>query len=214
MQYPNAKKGINRIFMAEVLALLGAVVITAGSVILAFKGNTMTDVEAYTSGGGLAAKIIIAGAIIVLVGFLFKFFGVSKAAMDESNFKKALALIVIGFVAAIVHSAAEGRIEILSEIGGVVENVCQLMSTLFIIYGVKAIAVQLNDNHVNKLCDRTVKMIMLVYLLAIALCVILLFINNETMAVIAGIIALIIAVLSIIASLVFLSMLNNARKMI
>ena len=214
MDYSNAKKGINRIFTAEVLSLLGALVAAVGSVLLAIQGTTMTDAETYTSGDALAAKIILAGGVLVLIGFLFKFFGVQKAALDEAYFKKAMALIIIGFVAGIVHSATDGHIEVLSEVGNMVENICQLLSSVFIIYGVRAIAVNLNDNHVKNICDRTLKLIMLTYLLNIALCIIVMFIKNDTMAVIAGIIALAIAVLSIIASLVFLSMLNNARKMI
>ena len=212
--YPNAKKGINRIFLGELIAILGMVIIAIGSGILAVKGQTMTDLSTYTSGANIAALVILIGGLMVLVAFLFKFFGISKASIDEGDFKKALALLVIGFVASIVHSAVDGRIEVVAEIANILTNVCELLVTIFIISGIKSLAEKVNDRHVFDMCNRTYKLIIAVYVLIIALTVVALFVTNETMAVIAGLIALAIAILAIVAIIVFLSLLNNARKML
>ena len=212
--YPNAKKGINRIFLGELIAILGMVVIAIGSGILAVKGQTMTDLSTYTSGANIAALVILIGWLMVLVAFLFKFFGISKASIDERDFKKAMALLVIGFVASIVHSAVDGRIEVVAEIANIITNVCELLVTIFIISGIKSLAEKVNDRHVFDMCNRTYKLIIAVYVLIIALTVVALFVTNETMAVIAGLIALAIAILAIVAIIVFLSLLNNARKML
>ena len=212
--YPNAKKGINRIFLGELIAILGMVVIAIGSGILAVKGQTMTDLSTYTSGANIAALVILIGGLMVLVAFLFKFFGISKASIDEQDFKKAMALLVIGFVASIVHSAVDGRIEVVAEIANIITNVCELLVTIFIISGIKSLAEKVNDRHVFDMCNRTYKLIIAVYVLIIALTVVALFVTNETMAVIAGLIALAIAILAIVAYIVFLSLLNNARKML
>ena len=212
--YPNAKKGINRIFLGELIAILGMVVIAIGSGILAVKGQTMTDLSTYTSGANIAALVILIGGLMVLIAFLFKFFGISKASIDEQDFKKAMALLVIGFVASIVHSAVDGRIEVVAEIANIITNVCELLVTIFIISGIKSLAEKVNDRHVFDMCNRTYKLIIAVYVLIIALTVVALFVTNETMAVIAGLIALAIAILAIVAIIVFLSLLNNARKML
>ena len=212
--YPNAKKGINRIFFFYLIAILGMVVIAIGSGILAVKGQTMTDLSTYTSGANIAALVILIGGLMVLVAFLFKFFGISKASIDERDFKKAMALLVIGFVASIVHSAVDGRIEVVAEIANIITNVCELLVTIFIISGIKSLAEKVNDRHVFDMCNRTYKLIIAVYVLIIALTVVALFVTNETMAVIAGLIALAIAILAIVAIIVFLSLLNNARKML
>ncbi len=212
--YPNAKKGINRIFLGELIAILGMVVIAIGSGILAVKGQMMTDLSTYTSGANIAALVILIGGLMVLVAFLFKFFGISKASIDERDFKKAMALLVIGFVASIVHSAVDGRIEVVAEIANIITNVCELLVTIFIISGIKSLAEKVNDRHVFDMCNRTYKLIIAVYVLIIALTVVALFVTNETMAVIAGLIALAIAILAIVAYIVFLSLLNNARKML
>ena len=212
--YPNAKKGINRIFLGELIAILGMVIIAIGSGILAVKGQTMTDLSTYTSGANIAALVILIGGLMVLVAFLFKFFGISKASIDERDFKKAMALLVIGFVASIVHSAVDGRIEVVAEIANIITNVCELLVTIFIISGIKSLAEKVNDRHVFDMCNRTYKLIIAVYVLIIALTVVALFVTNETMAVIAGLIALAIAILAIVAIIVFLSLLNNARKML
>ena len=63
--YPNAKKGINRIFLGELIAILGMVIIAIGSGILAVKGQTMTDLSTYTSGANIAALVILIGGLIV-----------------------------------------------------------------------------------------------------------------------------------------------------
>lgn len=212
--YPNAKKGINRIFLGELIAILGMVIIAIGSGILAVKGQTMTDLSTYTSGANIAALVILIGGLMVLIAFLFKFFGISKASIDERDFKKAMALLVIGFVASIVHSAVDGRIEVVAEIANIITNVCELLVTIFIISGIKSLAEKVNDRHVFDMCNRTYKLIIAVYVLIIALTVVALFVTNETMAVIAGLIALAIAILAIVAIIVFLSLLNNARKML
>lgn len=211
--YPNAKKGIGRIFTGQIFGLLAALLAGVGTAMIEIKGRELQDINDLLQGNIGPLSLLGIGAVLALIAFLFKFTGIKRASEDESGFKKALVFLVLGIVASFLGGFFTGRSEMVSEITEIVDSVCGMLVTLFIISGTKSLAEKIGNEHVRSLASSTYKMVLLIYLLIIALGVIALFVENDAMAIIAGILAIGILVLTIIAYIVFLKMLNQARKM-
>jgi hypothetical protein len=211
--YLNAKKGISRIYTGQLISILAALCAGIGTAIITIRGTEAQDVSELINGNIGPLSLLGIGAVLAILAFLLEFLGIKKASEDEVGFTKALTFLVVGFVASLIGGFFTGRSEIVYEITDVISNVCNLLVTLFIISGTKSLAEKIGNEHVRSLASSTYKMIILIYLLAIALSVISLLIKNDTMAIVAGLLGLGILVLTVIAFVVFLKMLNQARKM-
>ena len=209
----NAKKGISRIYTGLLISILAALCAGIGTTIITIRGREMQDVNDLLSGNAGPLTLLGIGAVLALIAFLLKFLGIKKASLDEDRFTKALKFLVIGLVVSFVGGFFTGRSEIVYEIAEILNGVCDMLVTLFIISGTKSLAEKVGNEHVRSLASNTYKMILLIYLLVIALGVIALFIENSKMAIIAGILTIGILILTIIAFIVFLKMLSQARKM-
>jgi hypothetical protein len=76
------------------------------------------------------------------------------------------------------------------------------------------LAENIGNMNVKKLGSSTLRMILLIYALIIALQVISLFFKGDSLTVVALILLVAVAVLSVIAYILFLKMLNQGRKML
>ncbi|MBQ9180292.1 MAG: hypothetical protein IJ132_05770 [Firmicutes bacterium] len=208
--YGNAKRGITLIYMGQLLSIAAAIMMMISVGMIAVKGEAPT-VEDVSS---TSMILMVVGLLCALAAFLMKFFGVTKASSDDGNFKKALTFLIIGLVASIIQSAVDGRIDWLSDLGAIAKGICDLAVTVFIIRGVATIAENIGNDPVRELGNRTLKMIVLIYLLVIAMGVIMLLLNGDSMATVEGILAIGAMVISVIAYIMFLKLLSQGRKML
>ena len=103
MRYPNAAKGIKKIFLAEILSIIAAVLCVGVLVLLA-----VSHVNLNESGDVLRDKLKASGmstpfliySLGTLVLFLFSYIlnmaGITQAAHDEESFRRALWAAVAG----------------------------------------------------------------------------------------------------------------------
>lgn len=209
--YGNAKRGITLIYMGQLLSIAAAIIMSISVGMIAIKGGDTPTVEDVSS---TSMILMVVGLLCALAAFLLKFFGVTKASSDEGNFKKALTFLIIGLVASIIQGAVDGRIDWLSDLGAVAKGICDLAVTVLIIRGVATIAENIGNDPVRELGNRTLKMIVLIYLLVIAMGVIMLLLNGDGMAIVEGILAIGTMIISIIAYIMFLKLLSQGRKML
>ena len=212
--YDNAKKGLGRIYFGELLQILSTVLLCAGAVAAAIKEDEISHAKDLLDGGAGVLGILLAGLLLMLVAFLFTFFGVKRAAKDEAGFNKALIFLVIGIIATIAEGILINFSETAAEGVSILNSLCDTLVTIFIIRGTMNLAENIGNMNVKKLGSSTLRMILLIYALIIALQVISLFFKGDSLTVVALILLVAVAVLSVIAYILFLKMLNQGRKML
>ena len=106
MRYPRAYAGVKKIFIAEILELIGSVLTSFGAVSAvagaagASAGMSSSASSAFTLGG---VSLAIPGLIILLVGEVLMLVGLKQAGDDEPQYLKkafyaAIAMVVVSVV--------------------------------------------------------------------------------------------------------------------
>ena len=217
MKFPNAYEGIKKIFTSEILNIISAfcLVIAAGASAVALAGvisagdvDSMNSAQtAAAAGGGIAAGIFgIAGAVIGVIAFILMLVGLNKARKDDPNFNIAFMFVFIGILCTIIGAFIPGVIgSIFKSIG----SVSNLIITIYIILGIRSLAIQLGDSAVEQKTRTMFGILVAVYCLAIIASIISLFAVS-----VASIIALVSVVLNLIGYIIFLVLLAQAKKML
>ena len=131
MRYPNADKGIKKIYLAEILGILAAVLaivlvimVAANNVDANMSGEEVAQAIETAKIGGPVVVFGIFMMLLVLAAYILNLIGISNAAKDEDGFKRALwvllASMAFGIVAAILENS-----------NAMVANWLKVPSTLF-----------------------------------------------------------------------------------
>ena len=106
MRFPNAFRGIKKIWLAELLMLLAAVVGIILIVVIA-ANSTMVGEEIVVNKAAVETPAAILGiitALIALVAFVLNLLGLINARKDDAAFKVALLVTVLGIVASAISA--------------------------------------------------------------------------------------------------------------
>ncbi|MBQ9471775.1 MAG: hypothetical protein IJU73_01385 [Ruminococcus sp.] len=230
MKFPNATKGVKKLFTAELLKLISVICLAAAIIcaVLLFVSASNNS----TAGAGastIAAMIfLVASSILMIISGIMMLVGLVQAGRDEGAFKSALICILVEVVALIVasiisanSSAGIGGSFDLSVAGSslslshLITSVANLLITVFIITGIIRLADQLNDGSVSAKGSNVLKIIVVVNVLVIIADIIaLIFGANPASAVTCGILLIVALVLQIIQFFMYLSLLSNGKKML
>lgn len=231
MSFPNAARGVKKIFTSQLLALIGAVA-TAVGFVFALLAVSAANAEAETAEGFslIFTAIMIGGAgVLFLIGFIMQIIGIGQAGKDDPSFKAAMVCLIIGIVSSVVSG-----VFVANQNGtgySICETVTKLMSlfvTIFIISGIIKLADRLNNGAVSVKGSFLLKLITAIYvLLIIASVIAVVMISTAPMDMSAlsdpvarapfitiCVIYLIVGVLQIVQYFLFLSLLSKANKML
>ena len=207
MQFPNALEGVKKIYKAEIIALIGA--------ILGFVAALLSLVGAQSGSlGGLAGAgiLIIAMSVLFIIAFIMNIVGLNKAKPDEENFKNALYMVFAGIVLSIVVGATqEGTL--IHTLGESLSNICNLLVNYLVATALLNLANRLGDAAVAQKAKSVRSLLTVVWIIALVLQVL-----GDTFTSKAGMIAVILAliasVIEIIAYIVYLGLLSKAKGML
>ena len=212
--FDNAYEGIKKIFKAEILALIAAILILAGSILSATgiqAGKDTASGNGLLVGGGL---IVIIAALLMIIASILNIIGVNRAAKDESAFKNALVALLIGIAANILVSAFSGDATV-SSIGKTISNVTEIMASYFICTGIINLADRLNDSAGSASGKKVRSILMGIWTASAVLNILtILFGTNETMQAVIGITAIVAVVISIVAYFLYICLLGKAKSML
>ena len=105
MRFPNAFRGVKKIWLAEMLMLLAAIVGIIIVIVMAANG-TMVG-EDIVINEGVKTPIAVLGivtAVIALVAFILNLIGLINANNDDSAFRIALLVTILGIVASAISA--------------------------------------------------------------------------------------------------------------
>ena len=218
MRYPNAAKGIKKIYLAEILGILALVLAIVMGIMVAGShvDTSMGGEEAAQAlqAANVGTPFVIVGVVmmlLMLVSYFMNLSGVINASKDDEGFKRALwallANIAFGVVAAILENSNAKVASWLK----VPSTLFELVVTIYVLEGIGNLARNLGKNDIadlSKQC-RTWMMCALV-LSAAAEVFVALGTTGSAFHTTSGIAA---ALLQIVAYVVYLRVLNKARLM-
>lgn len=219
MSFPNAAKGIKRIYAAEVLKLFAyfCLVITsvAASVVLASteEGGTSGLSDSLSFGTFVLTVIVgIAYAVLMIVAFIFNLTGYIKARSDNENFKTALVFLIVGIVFSVLSALVINQG--ISSILYALSTLSDTLATIFVIAGVMQIAFQLGREDINQKGVTVLKLIIAVECITFVLSFISTFFRSDTTSLISLVLMVASLLISFIKYILYLSFLSKSKKML
>ena len=214
MNFPNAANGVKKIFASEVMILFAAIfsLITALMTFTAFVAASNNSVMGGIAAGSGVAIFGFASLILFVAGYITNFIGIKKASADEEDFKNANYALVIGLVAVII-SVLLSENKMLSSACDIINNVAQLFVTVYVIQGIRNIAVKIGDSEVDSKGGDIFKVILCIYTLIFLSKAISIFFPTSTGTVLSVVLVIMAGFLSIVQYVLYLSYLSRAKKM-
>ena len=212
MRSPNAYKGVSKLFLAEILMLIGSVVSIIAAILLlaAYSSDPNGLVEGAVATMGVSSIVMVASSVLAVIGFVLNIVGLVQAKKDDNGFKFALILALICIALSIVSS-------ILANVNPNVAGWMEFAVTIFelavfeyVVLGIMSLANQLGD---QGMASFGAKVRMLISILYIVLLIIRLFSNiNVTFAGVVGVV--VGAILELVVYIGYLIYLAKAKKML
>ena len=215
MKFPNAAKGISKIFTSEILALIAAIATGVASILAAVMyASAKTNSTAGAAASGIGTLVLVLGASVLLViALILKIVGVVQTSKDEDSFKMIIYLTIFTLIVAVV-AAIFSRVTFLNNIANAVSAIGGFVTTLLIILGIGNLGVQVGNDEVIDKCSSQFKLILgigIVALLARFFCIFLPTIPAQGIVIALAVVAL---VLNVIQYILYLSLLSKAKKML
>ena len=215
MRFPNAFKGVSKLFTAQVMMLIAGIAAVISGIVSVVVGALSQNSEVAAVGALVVfGVIVVVTAVFSVIAFILNLVGLIQARKDESSFTVALITTIVGIVASALMGTFQSN-GLVSGLMNVIQIVASLATTLFVIQGIMKLANRLgNANMVNK-GNTMFKLILAVQIIAIiARFIAALFANNTALLVVAGVLAIIAAVINVVVYFLFLSYLGKAKKML
>ena len=226
MTFPNAAKGVKKLYTAEILGLIGMIITIVGLIAVVI-GTAVTVAGAAAEQGSVAVGGLIgtgvgtifsgAAAILTLIGFILQLVGYSQAGKDEGSFKTALIVVLVGVAATVVLGVLSGikpQWTVLTEITQIVNQAVGIIALCYAITGIRTLAEQLGNEAVANRGKTLLNAIIIVLCLSIVANFIGLFVHNVAGGIVAGVLALVAAVISLVRYFLYLGYLAKAKKML
>lgn len=215
MRFPNAQKGVSRIYTAEILMLITSVLaIVAGIIMIGAASVQGADADSgvMAIAGGSLVVVLISG-IVMIVAFILNLMGITSAMKDEPSFRMAMIFTLVGIGASVLSSALTSQ-QTVSNIFSWVSNLAKIIVTLTIIQGICNLAVRFRDSDMIDRGKRLMYILLSVQVLAFIASVIADIFQTSGGLATAGVIAIISAVIDIVAYFMYLGYLSRAKKML
>lgn len=171
MRFPHAAKGVSKIFSAEIISLISAVISgIAGLLFVIAAAVNETDENAAAVWALIALILIIPAGVLLVVGGIISIIGYIQAAKDESNFTRAIFCVIGNLVFGILSSCFAGQTGFLGwlcTVFDLISVVMQLLIILFTIFGLMSLSAGCNRPDMVKMGNGYLKTLLALYILGI-----------------------------------------------
>ncbi len=220
MRFPNAAKGVKRIFTAEILGLIAGIAMVIAyifgivAVAAAFNANDQSAAMGSFASFGVMGILLIVALVLMIISFIMNIVGITNASKDEKSFSTALLFLVIGLAASVIGSFLQN---VNPTIYGLCTSLSQLMNlfvNIFVISGIIRLADQLNRGDISQKGANIFKLLIAIYIIMLIVSLIATFMGGLTASIVAGVLMLVSAILSVVKYFLYLSFLSKAKKML
>ena len=218
MKFPNAAKGVKKIFTAEILNLIGTIVMVIAAIVVAIgaagaAGAQTEEGIALALGGGMMVALIFIAVymILAIIAYIMNLVGIINASKDETNFKSALIFLIVGIVTMILVAVFRNNPVVYSMLLSL-GNLMNVFVNIFVIAGGVKLADRLNRGDVSTKGTNVLKLIIVVAILSLIASLISSFMGGMVASVTAAVLFIVGLVLNIIKYFMYLSFLSQLKK--
>ena len=172
MKFPNAAKGVKKIFNAEIISLIAALVGGAGLVMSLIGASKETNESVGTTLLAVSGILLIISGIALLVAGIINIVGYIQAAKDEEGIKRAVLCTVFSALFAFVAAFFENQTGFLGGLGTVlstISTVLNMLVAIFMIGGLMNLSAKCNRPDMVKRGHDILSTIVVSYIITFAL---------------------------------------------
>ena len=212
MKFPNTFKGIQKIWIAEMLMLLASVL----SIVLLFvvANNSAVVEDVLVVAIDTPTQVLsIASAVLMIVAFVLNLIGIINCRKDDKNFVNALIATLLGVVCGVVNAIwgeSKPRLGEWMEFVMVMES---CYASYYVLTGVSNLSEAYPDPQTKKLVDKSRNWLLGSFCLSaiLKLIVDIFNIQDGTPKTIMGIVAVLAEIVSYV---IYIMALNKSKKML
>ena len=216
MRFPNAAKGINKIFASEILSLIA----TVASGIAAIMTIFFIEAESAESQAGAVAPALgvlafgIVGLVLMFIAFIFQLIGVIQASKDESFFKAVIYLTLAGMLLTAIAQCVITTSPIVYNICGTLALVADIIASLFMILGISSMASQCENNAIVNKCGTLFRVILWIAIVGLITKFFSIFVTSSSAKAIVAVFSVISLILNITQYVLYIMILIKTRTML
>ncbi|MBQ7700420.1 MAG: hypothetical protein IJT49_08780 [Clostridia bacterium] len=213
MNFPNAHKGVKKIFVAEIFAIAAVIFLLCGAVFALALAKLSAEDE-FAVSAIIALTTLLAGLGFGVASFVINLVGILQAKKDENYFYYAFVFVIIPIIAS-AFAAIFSKNAYVQSISDTVRNICEVVVMIFIIGGVKELAKKLGREDMVNSANLAYRIITAVYvLLMIARVTEVVFDFLPMMVTAAGILSIVAGVINVVAHVYYFVFLGRSVKML
>lgn len=216
MQFPNAAKGVKKIFTSTIIEIIATVMLLIGAV-FATASQLMKSLESATpnidTSSVIGIVIISASGVLMIISAIIYIVGLAQSAKDEGSFKLAIGSMIV-YIALYVVMALIRDNEILTNVLQLLADLLSLFVTIFIIQGIINLADALGDAKVSKSGKTQFVIITFIYGLTCIANITVAIFGGQTASLVAALVSLVAEILTTVQYIIFIVYLVRAKKML
>ena len=214
MRFPNAFRGIKKIWLAELLMLLAAVVGIIMVIVMAMNGTMVgEDIIINESVKTPIAILGIITAVIALVAFILNLVGLINANNDDPAFRIALLVTILGIVASAI-SAIWSNNETLNKWMDTALTICSLFASYYVLTGIANLAEKMSDATTKALALKSRTLVEGSFCATALFKLIISIFKIQEGSTISTILAVIALLLELVSYILYLRALNKGKQML
>ena len=215
MRFQNAFRGIKKIWLAELLMLLAAVIGIVLIVVIA-ANSTLVGEEIVVNEDAVRTPAAILGigtALIALVAFVLNLLGLINARKDDSAFSIALFVTLLGIVASVISSIWSGNQGLVKWMDTVL-TICSLFASYYVLTGIANLAEQYPDEATKALALKSRTLLEGTFCATAIFKLIINIFKIQDGSTIYTILSIIALVLELVSYILYLRALSKGKKML
>jgi hypothetical protein len=214
MRFPNAYRGVKKIWLAEMLMLLAAIVGIIMVIVMAANG-TMVG-EDIVINEGVKTPIAVLGivtAVIALVAFILNLIGLINAKNDDSAFRIALLVTILGIAASAI-SAIWSNNETLNKWMDTALTICSMFASYYVLTGIANLAEKMSDAATKAVALKSRTLVEGSFCATALFKLIISIFKIQNGSTISTILAVIALLLELVSYILYLRALSKGKKML
>ena len=214
MRFPNAYRGVKKIWLAEMLMLLAAIVGIVIVIVAAMNGSMVG--EDIVINEGVKTPIAVLGivtAVIALVAFILNLIGLINANNDDSAFRIALLVTILGVVASAI-SAIWSNNETLNKWMDTAITICSMFASYYVLTGIANLAEKMSDAATKALALKSRTLVEGSFCATALFKLIISIFKIQNGSTISTILAVVALLLELVSYILYLRALNKGKQML
>ena len=215
MRFPNAFSGVKKIWLAEILMLLAAVIGIILIFVIAGNGTLVGENEIVINESAKTPISIlgIVSAVVALVAFILNLVGLIIARKDDSGFRIALLVTVLGVIASAISaiwSTNAGLVKWMDTL----TTIFSMFASYYVLTGIANLADQILDAETKALALKSRTLVEGSFCLTVIFKLIINIFNIQNGSTIYTILAVVAMLLELVSYILYLRALSKGKKML